>query len=75
MVTAVIYPSEREGWNAQVVTKSLDTMESDFTFDPSIDTIIDKIIIRSISDSILIICNIKSKEIEFYTSKYYNYDK
>lgn len=177
MVTAVIYPSEREGWNAQVVTKSLDTMESDFTFDPSmcglpkdalpngitfvhrfllvadskeiaiyaakhymdskehyyklgierfnegdtifknidllidgylseqseyegiifeedhdlginviraiidgkyevsIDTIIDKIIIRSISDSILIIANIKSKEIEFYTSKYYNYDK
>lgn len=178
MVTTVVYPSEREGWNAQVVTKSLDTMESDFTFDPSmcglpkdalpngitfvhksgfllvadskeiaiyaakhymdskehyklalerfnegdtifknidllidgylseqseyegiifeedhdlginviraiidgkyevsIDTIIDKIIIRSISDSILIIANIKSKEIEFYTSKYYNYDK
>ena len=177
MVTAVIYPSEREGWNVQVVTKTLDTMESDFTFDPSmcglpkdelpngvtfvhksgfllvadskeiaiyaakhymdskehyklaverfnegdaifknidklivgylsqlseyegiyfeedhdlginviraiidgkyevsLDMIIDKIIIRSISDNILIIANINSKEIEFYTSKYYNYD-
>lgn len=177
MVTAVIYPSEREGWNVQVVTKTLDTMESDFTFDPnmcglpkdelpdgitfvhksgfllaadskemaiyaakhymdskehyklaverfnegdaifknidklivgylsqlseyegiyfeedsnlgintiraiidgkyevSLDMIIDKIIIRSISDSILIIANINSKEIEFYTSEYYDYN-
>jgi hypothetical protein len=47
----------------------------DGKYEVSIDTIIDKIIIRSISDSILIIANIKSKEIEFYTSKYYNYDK
>lgn len=84
MVTAVIYPSEREGWNAQVVTKSLDTMESDFTFDPSMcglpkDELPNGVTFVHKSGFLLVA---DSKEIAIYAAKHYmdskehyNYDK